>query len=432
MLLHSRGLDVLRVKGLLDVGEPGPVVLDGVQHVVHRPRHLAAWPDADHRTASSSSPAGSSATRCWRRWRRSWGWARRCRGRRLRRPLGPVGGSRRSRTARRGGGERGARALAPARGGSRAADDRDVDSPHAWRRNDVSIRASVRRRRSPRVPGGGELKATRGTSAPYCGGDFPRFEHRSVRADRREGPADHPSPQPPSPTAPPAAPAGRSAPPRARPRPAPTSITATASRGLPPGRRRRTRRRCSSGSAGRRRWTSSAVPVLPATVTPGIARPCPSALDDADHHRAHLRGDVGADRAVADHRVAADDPRARADALLGDRRADARPSPAAWRGRGPGRSRRRRRPASRSAALGDRLGFAAGMRIRSLKPKRSAAATSRRAPSFAPSGAKTELHDTANGWQRPAARLVARVAQLDARQRRGADRIRARRLGDPV
>jgi G3E family GTPase len=50
MLLHSRGLDVLRVKGLLDVGEAGPVVLDGVQHVVHRPRHLAAWPDDDRRS----------------------------------------------------------------------------------------------------------------------------------------------------------------------------------------------------------------------------------------------------------------------------------------------------------------------------------------------------------------------------------------------
>lgn len=50
MLLHSRGLDVLRVKGLLDVGAPGPVVLDGVQHVVHRPRHLDAWPDGDRRT----------------------------------------------------------------------------------------------------------------------------------------------------------------------------------------------------------------------------------------------------------------------------------------------------------------------------------------------------------------------------------------------
>jgi G3E family GTPase len=50
MLLHSRGLDVLRVKGLLDVGEAGPVVVDGVQHVVHRPRHLEAWPDEDHRS----------------------------------------------------------------------------------------------------------------------------------------------------------------------------------------------------------------------------------------------------------------------------------------------------------------------------------------------------------------------------------------------
>jgi G3E family GTPase len=50
MLLHSRGLDVLRVKGLLDVGAAGPVVLDGVQHVVHRPRHLEAWPDADRRS----------------------------------------------------------------------------------------------------------------------------------------------------------------------------------------------------------------------------------------------------------------------------------------------------------------------------------------------------------------------------------------------
>jgi G3E family GTPase len=50
MLLHARGLDVLRVKGLLDVGGPGPVVLDGVQHVVHRPRHLDAWPDGDRRT----------------------------------------------------------------------------------------------------------------------------------------------------------------------------------------------------------------------------------------------------------------------------------------------------------------------------------------------------------------------------------------------
>jgi len=50
MLLHARGLDVLRVKGLLDVGAPGPVLLDGVQHTVHRPRHLDAWPDGDRRS----------------------------------------------------------------------------------------------------------------------------------------------------------------------------------------------------------------------------------------------------------------------------------------------------------------------------------------------------------------------------------------------
>jgi G3E family GTPase len=50
MLLHARGLDVLRVKGLLDVGGPGPVLLDGVQHVVHPPRHLPAWPDDDRRS----------------------------------------------------------------------------------------------------------------------------------------------------------------------------------------------------------------------------------------------------------------------------------------------------------------------------------------------------------------------------------------------
>lgn len=50
MLLHARGEDVLRVKGLLDVGEDGPVVLNGVQHIIHPPEHLEAWPDEDHRS----------------------------------------------------------------------------------------------------------------------------------------------------------------------------------------------------------------------------------------------------------------------------------------------------------------------------------------------------------------------------------------------
>ncbi len=50
MLLHARGEDVLRVKGLLDVGEKGPIVLNGVQHIIHPPKHLEEWPDEDRRS----------------------------------------------------------------------------------------------------------------------------------------------------------------------------------------------------------------------------------------------------------------------------------------------------------------------------------------------------------------------------------------------
>jgi G3E family GTPase len=50
MLLHARGEDVLRVKGLLNVGGVGPVVLHGVQHIMHAPEHLARWPDTDRRS----------------------------------------------------------------------------------------------------------------------------------------------------------------------------------------------------------------------------------------------------------------------------------------------------------------------------------------------------------------------------------------------
>jgi G3E family GTPase len=50
MLLQARGSDVLRVKGLLDVGAEGPIVLNGVQHVVHPPEHLPEWPDDDRRS----------------------------------------------------------------------------------------------------------------------------------------------------------------------------------------------------------------------------------------------------------------------------------------------------------------------------------------------------------------------------------------------
>jgi G3E family GTPase len=50
MLLQSRGEEVLRVKGLLNVGGPGPLLLNGVQHVIHPPVHLGRWPDADRRS----------------------------------------------------------------------------------------------------------------------------------------------------------------------------------------------------------------------------------------------------------------------------------------------------------------------------------------------------------------------------------------------
>ena len=51
MLLHRHGDRVLRIKGLLNVaGVPGPVLVNGVQHLVHPPAHLDHWPDGDRRS----------------------------------------------------------------------------------------------------------------------------------------------------------------------------------------------------------------------------------------------------------------------------------------------------------------------------------------------------------------------------------------------
>ncbi len=51
MLLHAHGEDVLRVKGILNVLHvPAPVVIHGVQHVIHPPVHLERWPDAERRS----------------------------------------------------------------------------------------------------------------------------------------------------------------------------------------------------------------------------------------------------------------------------------------------------------------------------------------------------------------------------------------------
>jgi G3E family GTPase len=45
------GGHVLRVKGLLNVaGTPGPVVIQGVEHVIHAPIELENWPTADDRS----------------------------------------------------------------------------------------------------------------------------------------------------------------------------------------------------------------------------------------------------------------------------------------------------------------------------------------------------------------------------------------------
>ncbi|WP_246148272.1 CobW family GTP-binding protein [Skermanella pratensis] len=46
MLLNRHGTEVLRIKGLLSIrGVDSPVVVQGVQHLIHKPVHLDAWPD---------------------------------------------------------------------------------------------------------------------------------------------------------------------------------------------------------------------------------------------------------------------------------------------------------------------------------------------------------------------------------------------------
>jgi len=50
MLVNTRGADLLRIKGILNlVGEDRPLVVHGVQHVFHQPYLLPAWPPGDDR-----------------------------------------------------------------------------------------------------------------------------------------------------------------------------------------------------------------------------------------------------------------------------------------------------------------------------------------------------------------------------------------------
>jgi G3E family GTPase len=51
MLLNRHGDKILRVKGILNLaGEAAPVAIHGVQHLVHTPVHMQAWPDGDRRS----------------------------------------------------------------------------------------------------------------------------------------------------------------------------------------------------------------------------------------------------------------------------------------------------------------------------------------------------------------------------------------------
>ena len=51
MLLHAHGGKVLRVKGMLNVVDVStPIVIHGLQHIVHPPAHLDGWPSTDRRS----------------------------------------------------------------------------------------------------------------------------------------------------------------------------------------------------------------------------------------------------------------------------------------------------------------------------------------------------------------------------------------------
>ena len=48
MLVHRHGAKILRIKGILNVlGSETPVAVHGVQHLIHPPVHMAAWPNAE-------------------------------------------------------------------------------------------------------------------------------------------------------------------------------------------------------------------------------------------------------------------------------------------------------------------------------------------------------------------------------------------------
>jgi G3E family GTPase len=77
MLLNRHGEKVLRVKGMLNVaGTDAPVAIHGVQHLVHPPVHMAAWPDRDRSSRLVFIVDGIDRVLIERRCRRSCGCPR--------------------------------------------------------------------------------------------------------------------------------------------------------------------------------------------------------------------------------------------------------------------------------------------------------------------------------------------------------------------
>jgi G3E family GTPase len=51
MLLNRHGAEILRLKGLVAIeGQDTPIVIQGVQHLIHKPMHLKGWPADDRYT----------------------------------------------------------------------------------------------------------------------------------------------------------------------------------------------------------------------------------------------------------------------------------------------------------------------------------------------------------------------------------------------
>ena len=179
-------------------------------------------------------------------------------------------------------------------------------------------------------------------------------------------------------------------------------MTATATCGRSAGAKATNQASASRGSDEFGR--SSAVPVFPATVTPGSAPevPVPERTTSTIIERTWLaaRRETARRRITLSRRAMRGTARRPSAAIVAATLAIA--SGVARSFSCPIAAEPTARSSSRAAARETVLRLAAGSRGASPNPNARAAATSRRAPSLAPSGAKTELHDSANDcWSVP-------------------------------